>query len=119
MRYSIAKAIAATAICVLLLAVVTAAAAPPVRHFASGLWNSPDGLPALTENPNVRFERGASEQARIVAGLLPTAIARVETVHGRPFAHPVTVAVYTTPEAFVAANGLGDRRSVGMTFWAV
>jgi len=43
-------------------------------------------------------------------------MARVEAVQGRPFAHPVTVGVYITPEAFVAANGLGSRRAVGMTF---
>src|SRR5262249_14754219 len=42
--------------------------------------------------------------------------ARVEAVHGRRFAHPVTVGVYVSPEAFVAANGLGDRGAVGMTF---
>jgi len=63
----------------------------------------------LSENPQVHYENGASEQARTVAGLLPAAIARVEAVHGRPFAHPVTVAVYVTPEAFIAANALGDR----------
>jgi hypothetical protein len=116
MRHPIAKIMAATTVGVVLLAAVSASAVPPVRHFASGLWNSPEGLPALPENPYVHYELGASEQARIVAGLLPTATARVEAVHRRPFAHPVIVGVYITPEAFVAANGLGSRRSVGMTF---
>jgi hypothetical protein len=54
----------------------------------------------------VHYERGASEQARIVASLLSAAIAQVEVVHGRRFAHPVTIGVDITPEAFIAANGL-------------
>ena len=115
MRYPIAKIIAAAAIGVVLLATV-AAAVPTVRHIASGWWNNPEGLPALPENPQVHYESGASEQARTVARLLPAAMARVEAIQGRPFAHPVTVGVYVTPEAFVAANGLGSRRAVGMTF---
>lgn len=115
MRYRIAKIVAATAIGIVLLTAAAVAAVPMVR-IASGWWNSPDGLAALAENPQVHYETGASEQARIVAGLLPTAIARVEAVHGRRFALPATIGVYITPEAFVAANGLGSRRSVGMTF---
>jgi hypothetical protein len=116
MRPSIIRIIAAAAIGVVLLAAFAAAAVPTVRHIASGWWNSPDGLAALPENPQVHYEGGASEQARIVAGLLPAAIAQVEVVHGRRFAHPVTVGVYITPGAFIAANGLGSRRAVGMTF---
>src|SRR5262245_12664384 len=113
---SIAKVIAAALLGLVLLAAVAGAAVPTVRHIASGWWNSPDRLSALPENPNVHYESGASEQAHIVAGLLPAAIARVEAVHGRPFAHPPIIGVYITPEAFIAANGLGDRRAVGMTF---
>jgi hypothetical protein len=116
MRHQIAKTMAATAIGVALLAAGAVAAVPPVRHFASGLWNSPEALPALPENPQIHYEIGASEQARIVAKVLPTAIARVESVQGRRFGHPVTIGVYISPEAFVAANGLGSRRAVGMTF---
>jgi hypothetical protein len=111
----IAKIIAA-AIGIVLMAVVAVAAVPPARHAAVGLWNNPEGLPALPENPQVRYEGGASEQARIVARLLPAAIARVEAAHGRRFAHPSTVGVYITPDAFVAATGTGNRRAVGHTF---
>src|SRR5262245_44465141 len=113
---SIIRIIAAAVIGVVLLAAFAAAAVPTVRHIASGWWNSPDGLAALPENPQVHYEGGASEQARIVAGLSPAAIAQVEAVHGRRFAHPVTVGVYITPEAFIAATGLGSRRTAGMTF---
>ena len=116
MRHPISKTIAATTMAFVLLAAVSAAAVPTVRHIASGWWNNPEKLVALPENPQVHYESGASEQARTVARLLPTAIARVEAIHGRRFAHPVVVGVYVTPEAFVAANGLGDRRAVGMHF---
>jgi hypothetical protein len=116
MRRLIANTIAATTIGVVLLMAVAAVAVPTLRHIASGWWNSPEGLAALPDNPQVHYESGAFEQARIVAGLLPYAIARVEAVHVRRFAYPVTVGVYVTLEAFVAANGLGDRQAAGMTF---
>jgi hypothetical protein len=41
---------------------------------------------------------------------------RIEAIHGRRFAHPVTIGVYVSPEAFVAANGLGMPGAVGTTF---
>jgi hypothetical protein len=119
MRHPIAKTVAATAIGIVVLAAVAAAAVPTVRHIASGWWNNPEGLAALPENPQVHYESGGSEQAHTVAALLPFAIARVEAAHGRRFAHPSIVGVYVTPESFVAANGLGSRRSVGMTFLVV
>jgi hypothetical protein len=107
---------AATAVGIVLLAVASAAAVPPVRHIASGWWNSPEKLAALAENPQVRYEDGALEGARLVAGLLPAALARVEAVHGRRFAHPVTVGVYMSPAAFAAANGTGYDDAVGVNF---
>jgi len=116
MRYRIGKIIVATAVGIVLLTAAGLAAVPMVRHAASGWWNNPEELPALSQDPRVHYEAGGSEYARTVAQLLPLALARVEAVHGRKFGHPVTVAVYITPEAFVAANGLGDPRSVGMTF---
>jgi len=116
MRRPISKTIAATASGVVLLAVVSAAAIPTVRHIASGWWNNPEGLTALPENPQVHYQDGASEYARTVAGILPATIARVEAIHGRRFAYPVTVGVYVSPDAFVAANGLGNPGAVGTTF---
>jgi hypothetical protein len=91
----------------------TAAALPAVRHLASGLWNLPDRLPSLAENSQVHFEPFAEDYAHDVSALLPAAIARIEAAHGRPFAHPVTVGVYATPEAYAAANGLGSAQPVG------
>lgn len=116
MRYRIARIIAPTAIGLVLLMGAAVSAVPMVRNAASGWWDNPEGLPALPEDPRVHYESGGSEQARTVAKLLSAAMAQVEAIHGRPFAHPVTVGVYVTPEAFVAANGLGDPHSVGMTF---
>src|SRR6516225_712930 len=89
---------------------------PAVRHAVSGLWNIPDRLPALSANSSVHYQLGAEDFARDVAALLPDAIAQIEVLHGRRFAHPVTVGVYATPEAFAAANGLGSAAPVGVTF---
>jgi hypothetical protein len=103
----------------LALIVVGAAAAlslPTVRHIVSGLWHLPDWLPILSDNGQVHYQPGAEDFARDVAALLPDAIARVEAVHGRRFAHPVTVGVYTTLEAYAAANGVGSTTAVGVTF---
>jgi hypothetical protein len=94
----------------------TALSMPAVRHLINGFMNLPDRLPALADNSQVHYEPGAEDFARDVAVLLPEAIARVEAVHGRPFAHPVTVGAYATMEAFSAANGLGSDVSVGVTF---
>lgn len=117
MRYLIAKTIAATAIALMLLAGVSAATMPTVRHIASGVWNSPDRLAASPENPQVHYEPGGAEYAHAVAALLPATITRVESVHGRPFAHPVTLGVYVSREAFAAGNGLGHPRAAGVTFF--
>ena len=103
----------------LALIVIGAGAAfswPAVRHVISGLWNIPDRLPALSPGSQVHYQPGAEDYARDVAALLPDAIAQIEVLHGRRFAHPVTVGVYATPEAFAAANGLGSAAPVGVTF---
>ena len=88
---------------------------PRSRHAISGFVNMPDRMPALPANGQVHYQPGAEGFARDVATLLPDAIARVEEVHGRRFAHPVTVGVYATPEAYAAANGLGSTVPVGVT----
>jgi len=97
------------------VAVGTAAALPAARHIVSAWWNVPDRLPALPENSQVHFEPGAEDYARDVSALLPAAIARVEAAQGRPFAHPVIVGVYATPETYAAANASGSAGSVGVT----
>jgi hypothetical protein len=94
-----------------------ALAVPRTRHVISGLLNMPDRMPALTANSQVHYQPGAEDFARDVAVLLPDAIARVEAVHGRRFAHPVIVGVYATPEAYSAANGLGSVVPVGVTIF--
>lgn len=98
-----------------LLVVGTGAALslPATRHIVSAWWYLPDRLPALSDNGLVHYEPGAEDYARDAAALLPAAIARVEAVQGRPFAHPVTLGVYATSEAYVAANGTGSTAPVG------
>ena len=116
MRHTILKRIAGAAAALVVLCGVSAAAVPPVRHAVQGWWNNPDQLAALPECPQVHYEPGAVEQARSVAAILPEAIARIEAMQGRRFAHPVTIGVYLSPEAFAAANGVGVRWVVGTTF---
>jgi hypothetical protein len=89
---------------------------PVVRHIVTGLWSMPDRLPALSANGQVHYQPGAEAYARDVAALLPDAIRRIEAAHGRRFAHPVTVGVYATAEAYAAANGQGSVVPVGVTF---
>jgi hypothetical protein len=115
MRYLIAKTIASTAITLTLVVGVSAATAPATHHTASGVWRNPDLLAALPENPQVHYEPGGAEYAHAVAALLPAAIAQIKSVHGRRFAHPVTVGVYVSQEAFAAGNGLGNARAAGVT----
>ncbi len=93
----------------------TALSVPRTRHIISGALNMPDRMPALSADSQVHYQPGAEDFARDVAALLPDAIARVEAVHGRRFAHPVIVGVYATPEAYAAANSLGSAVPVGVT----
>ncbi len=111
-----AKTLAA-AIAVVLAAAASAAAVPSVRHYASAVWNSPDRMAASPDNPHVHYEPGGADYARAVAALLPGAIARIESLQGRPFARPVTVGVYMSQAAFAAGNGLGHPRAAGVTFF--
>ncbi len=95
----------------------SALAVPRTRHVISGLLNMPDRMPALPGDRQVHYQPGAEDFARDVAALLPDAIARVEAVHSRPYAHPVIVGAYATPDAYMAANGLGSMAPVGVTFF--
>jgi hypothetical protein len=106
----------AVSISVVVFAGASAAMVPTVRHVVSGWWHNPSKMAALSENPQIHYEEGALDYARAVSGFLPTAIAQVEAAQGRPFAHPVTIGVYVTPEAFAAANGTGFSGAVGVMF---
>lgn len=116
MRRGLLLLVIAAPLALIVVGTAAALSLPTIRHIVSGLWNRPDRLPALPDNGQVHYQPGAEDFARDVAALLPDAIARVEAVHGRPFAHPVTVGVYATPEAYAAANGLGSTIPVGVTF---
>jgi hypothetical protein len=116
MRRRIVWIIIAVPLALIAVGAGAALSVPAIRHVISGYLNLPDRLPALADHPLVHYEPGAEDYAGDVAALLPAAITRVEAVHGRPFAHPVTVGAYATPEAFAAANGLGSNVPVGVTF---
>jgi hypothetical protein len=116
MRRSIVWLIIGVPLALLAVAMGTAAASPTIRHIVSGFWNLPDRLPALPANGLVHYEQGADACASAVATLLPAAIARVEAVQGRPFARPVPIGVYATPDTYMAANGRGSMGPVGVTF---
>jgi len=115
MRRRIVWIILAAPLALIMVAVGTAAAVPAARHVASALWNLPDHLPALAEDSQVHFEPGAEDYAREVLTLLPAALTQIEAAQGRPFAHPVTIGVYATPEKYAAANASGNPGSVGVT----
>lgn len=115
MRRRIVWTLLALPLAPITIAVGTAAAMPAARHVASAWLNLPDHLPALATSPLVHFEPGAEDFAREVAVLLPVALSRIETAQGRPFAHPVIVGVYATPQTYAAANASGEPGSVGVT----
>jgi len=116
MRRRIVWVIIGVPLALIVMSAGAALSVPAVRHMISGLWNLPDQLPALPDNSQVHYQPGAEDFARDVAALLPDAVARVEAVQGRRFAHPVTVGAYATPEAYAAANGQGSDIPVGVTF---
>jgi hypothetical protein len=115
MRRRILYVVIAAPLALIVIGAGAAISLPTVRHLIIGWWNTPDRLPALSSNGQVHYEPGAEDYARDVAALLPDAIATVEAIHGRRFAHPVTVGVYATAEAYAAANGLGSTVPVGVT----
>jgi hypothetical protein len=117
MRRRIFLALIGTPVALIAIGAGAALAVPRTRHLISARLNMPDRMPSLPDNSQVHYEPGAENSARDVAALLPEAIARVEAVHGRPFACPVIVGVYATPEAYATANGLDSVVPVGVTIF--
>ena len=117
MRRRIFFVVVGAPVALIAIGVGTLLAVPTTRHGITARLNVPDRMPALPDNSQVHYEPGAEDSAREVAALLPDAIARVEAVHGRPYAHPVIVGVYATPDAYMTANGLGSMAPVGVTIF--
>jgi hypothetical protein len=115
MRRRIVLAVIGAPLALIAIGAGAALSVPRTRHLISARLNMPDQMPALSTNSQVHYQPGAEDFARDVAALLADAIARVEAVHGRRFAHPVIVGVYATPEAYATANGLGSTVPVGVT----
>jgi hypothetical protein len=104
-------------IALLLGASVIVAGALPLRYSLLSLLYDPKNLPAAESDARVHFEVGAKACAAEVAALLPAAIARVETIQGRPFARSPTIGVYASPELFASANGFGHPNVAGASQW--
>jgi hypothetical protein len=103
LRRRIVWVIVGVPIALIVMGAGAAFSVPAVRHMISGFWNLPDRLPSLPDNSQLHYQPGAEDFARDIAALLPDAITRVEAVHGRRFAHPVTVGAYATPEMWIIA----------------
>jgi len=112
MRRRIVLAIIGAPLALIVIGAGVVLSLPTTRHLISARLNTPDQMPALPGNSQVHYQPGAEDFARDVAALLPDAITRVETVHGRPFRHPVIIGVYATPEAYATATAAGLRSTV-------
>jgi hypothetical protein len=117
MRRRVFWAVVGAPLALIVIGAGAALSLPMTRHVISAVWNLPDRMPALPGDGQVHYEPGAEQFARDVAALLPDAVARVEAVHGRPFAHPVTIGAYATPEAYMTANAVHSMAPVGVTFF--
>ena len=107
-------------IATLTLAFVTAialalVARPALRAAIVAEWNDPATLPALQSDPRIHHEPAARACAERIAGLLPMAMAQIESMHGRPFAKPPLIGVYASYPTYARANGLGDAGIAGVT----
>jgi hypothetical protein len=80
----------------------------PLRRIAWAELHAPDRLPALADDPRVRYEPGAENLARLVAPGLPEAVATIERVQGRPFKR-VSVYVFASSDGFAAYGASGGR----------
>jgi hypothetical protein len=99
----------------LIAASAATAAISPLRHIFAAVLNEPEHMPQPGIDPRIHFETGAETCAAEVARLLPAAIVRVEAAQGRPFAHPVTIGVYSSSEAYARANATGTAKVAGTT----
>jgi hypothetical protein len=83
----------------------------------SSAFHDPHALPVLEQDSRVHYQPGAETYAREVARILPTALARIEAAHGRPFGKPFIVVAFLDNEAYAVANGRGDANPRGVTFF--
>jgi hypothetical protein len=83
----------------------------------AAVFHDPHALPALEQDSRIHYEPRAEAYAREVARILPNAIARVESVHGRSFGKPFIIVAFLDNDAYAAANGRGDANPRGVTFF--
>jgi hypothetical protein len=99
---------AALALALLAAIVVALVARPQLRTALIAQLYDPADLPRLTHDARVHFEPAAHSCAESAAAALSSAITKIETEHGRPFAKPPVVGVYADFTNYARANGLGD-----------
>lgn len=109
------KAIALGALTLILAAAVAFAVRPQLRAALLAELSDPADLPALSTDARIHYEPQARACADLVGSILPAAIIKVESEHGRPFARPPLVGIYESERAYARANGLGDPDVVGVS----
>ncbi len=112
---SIVKSIALLALALAAALVLTFAMRPDLRAALVAEFNDPADLPTLAADPRIHYEAAALPCAEAVVAILPAAIAKIESEHGRPFAKPPIVGVYDSFVIYARANGLGDSDVAGVS----
>jgi hypothetical protein len=112
---SIVKSTALLALALAAALVLAFAMRPELRAALVAELDDPAGLPALAADPRIHYEAAALSCAEAVAAILPDAIAKIESEHGRPFAKPPVVGVYGSLDIYARANGLGDPDVAGVS----
>jgi hypothetical protein len=111
----VANAIVLSALALVAALAVAVAIRPALRAALVAQFNDPADLPALESDPRIHYAPGAAACAATVGAVLPTAVARIEAVHGRPFARQPIIGVYAGFATYARANGLGDPDVAGVS----
>ncbi len=109
------KFLALAALALVAAVVVSIAIKPELRAALLAELNDPADLPALPADGRIHYEPEARACAETIAALLPGAISLVEAQHGRPFARPPIVGVYSDFAVYARANGFGDPKIAGVS----
>jgi hypothetical protein len=89
------KFLASLALAFLTAIAIALVARPELRAALIAQVNDPADLASLPQDPRVHYEPAARACAEAAAAALPTAIAKIERAHGRPFATAPVVGVYS------------------------
>jgi hypothetical protein len=110
-----ARTVAFVAVAVSTAVVISLTARPQLRAALLAELNDPGKLPALETDARIHYQPEARACAQALASILPAAITKIETAHGRPFSKSPIVGVYADFSAYANANGLGDPKVAGVS----